>query len=45
MVLVFDYMGHEVSLFKKGRMLIKNVHDEASAEKVAHAIIDLINAQ
>lgn len=43
MVLVFDYMGHEVSVFKKGRMLIKNVPDEREALKVSRAITDLIN--
>jgi len=41
MVLVFDYIGHEVSLFKKGRMLIKNVQDENEALAIARAIIDL----
>ena len=30
-VLVFDYEGHEISLFKRGRMLIKNVNDEGEA--------------
>jgi len=43
MVLVFDYMGHEVSLFKKGRMLIKNVQDETAALEVARAVIDMTN--
>ena len=31
MVLVFDYKGYEVSIFKRGRMLIKNVSEEADA--------------
>jgi len=31
MVLVFDYNGHEVSIFKRGRMLIKNVETETEA--------------
>ena len=43
MVLVFDYAGHEVSLFSKGRMLIKNVNDEAQALEVSRGIIDMIN--
>jgi molybdopterin/thiamine biosynthesis adenylyltransferase len=44
MVLVFDYIGHEVSLFRKGRMLIKNVQDEADALKIARAVTDMIHA-
>jgi len=43
MVVVFDYAGHEVSLFSKGRMLIKNVIDEAQALEVSRGIIDMIN--
>lgn len=43
MVLVFDYAGHEVSLFSKGRMLIKNVNDETEALEVSRGIIDMIN--
>jgi len=31
MVLVFDYKGHEISIFRRGRMLIKNVTNEADA--------------
>ena len=34
LALVFDYKGFEISLFKGGRMLIKNVEDEKSALKV-----------
>ena len=44
MVLVFDFSGHEVSLFKRGRMLIKNVANEKEANEVARAVIDLTNA-
>jgi adenylyltransferase/sulfurtransferase len=33
-VLVFDYENHEVSIFKRGRMLIKNVESEADAIRV-----------
>jgi len=42
MVLVFDYEGHEVSLFSKGRMLIKNVSDENQAMQVYHGIINML---
>jgi hypothetical protein len=38
MVIVFDHAGHEVSLFRKGRMLIKNVHSEEEAVEVFEAI-------
>jgi adenylyltransferase/sulfurtransferase len=31
MVIVFDYEGHEVSIFNRGRMLIKNVKTEDDA--------------
>jgi adenylyltransferase/sulfurtransferase len=41
MVIVFDYMGHEVSLFRKGRMLIKNVKDEAEALEISRSIYDI----
>jgi molybdopterin/thiamine biosynthesis adenylyltransferase len=34
MVLVFDYKGHEVSIFKRGRMLIKNVTNEVDALRI-----------
>jgi len=36
--LIFDYKGFEISLFNGGRMLIKNVKDEASALKVYQEI-------
>jgi len=42
MVLVFDFQGHEVSLFSKGRMLIKNVRDETEAVEVSKAISKMI---
>lgn len=42
MVLVFDYNGHEVSLFRKGRMLIKNVKDEAEALEVSRGIFEIV---
>jgi adenylyltransferase/sulfurtransferase len=43
MVIVFDYMGHEVSLFRKGRMLIKNVQDERGALEISRAVFDMIS--
>jgi len=42
MVIVFDYTGHEVSLFRKGRMLIKNVKDEAEALEISRRIFAMI---
>jgi ArsR family metal-binding transcriptional regulator len=42
MVLVFDFGGHEVSLFEKGRMLIKNVHSEQEALDISRAVSKLI---
>jgi adenylyltransferase/sulfurtransferase len=44
MVIVFDFKGHEVSLFRRGRMLIKNVHDEQGALEIARAVIDMTKA-
>lgn len=43
MVIVFYFNGHEVSLFRKGRMLIKNVRDEKDAQSVFNEIIQIIN--
>ena len=34
LAIVFDYKGYEISLFNSGRMLIKNVEDEKSAQRV-----------
>jgi adenylyltransferase/sulfurtransferase len=42
MVLVFEYHGHEVSIFKRGRMLIKNVETENDALKLSHEISKII---
>jgi molybdopterin/thiamine biosynthesis adenylyltransferase len=42
MVLVFDYKGHEVSIFKRGRMLIKNVSVEADAIQIYREIDEMI---
>jgi molybdopterin/thiamine biosynthesis adenylyltransferase len=42
MVLVFDYKGHEISLFEKGRMLIKNVYSEQEALEVSRAVTKMI---
>jgi molybdopterin/thiamine biosynthesis adenylyltransferase len=43
MVLVFDFKGHEISLFEKGRMLIKNVHSESEAMEVSQAVTKMID--
>ncbi len=40
LVIVFEHDGVEVSLFNRGRMLIKNVKDEESALKVYNNILD-----
>jgi len=42
MVLVLDYRGHEVSIFKRGRMLIKNVTDEPDALLIFREIDKII---
>jgi molybdopterin/thiamine biosynthesis adenylyltransferase len=42
MVLVFLYNGHEISLFEKGRMLIKNVHSEDEAHQISRAVAGII---
>lgn len=40
LVIVFEHDGVEVSLFNRGRMLIKNVKDEESALKVYNEIME-----
>jgi len=46
LVIVFEYGGDiEVSLFRTGRMLIKNVEDEEEALKVYKDIIDKLGAK
>jgi len=40
LVVVFEYDGVEVSLFNRGRMLIKNVEDEESALKVYNGVME-----
>ncbi len=40
LVIVFEYNGVEVSLFNRGRMLIKNVKDENSALKVYGKVME-----
>jgi adenylyltransferase/sulfurtransferase len=45
MVVVFEYDGHEVSLFKKGRMLIKNVHSENEALEVFHQVAKIVESR
>lgn len=42
MVVVFDFKGHEISLFRKGRMLIKNVRDEKEAVVVSSEVAKLV---
>lgn len=42
MVIVFDYKGHEVSLFRKGRMLIKNVKNEQEGQEVFYSVDKMI---
>lgn len=42
MVVVFDFNGHEVSLFRKGRMLIKHVRDEKEALAVSESVAKMI---
>ena len=44
MVLVFDYKGYEVSIFKRGRMLIKNVSEEADALRIYKEIDEMIRS-
>jgi hypothetical protein len=43
MLLIFDYMKMEVSLFDSGRMLIKNVTDGKLAPKAYVEILRTIN--
>ncbi len=43
MVLMFDYMKLDVSLFDGGRMLIKNVSDKETPLKAYHDILKTIN--
>ena len=43
MVLMFDYVKLDVSLFDGGRMLIKNVHDKETPLKAYRDILKAIN--
>ena len=43
MVLMFDYMKFDVSLFDGGRMLIKNVSDKETPLKAYRDILKTIN--
>lgn len=43
MLLIFDYMKMEISLFDGGRMLIKNVTDEKQPPKAFVEILKAIN--
>lgn len=42
MVVVFNHDGHEVSVFKKGRMLIKNVQSEEEALQVFQKVAQVL---
>ena len=42
LALIFDYKGLEVSLFNGGRMLIKNVPDEAAALKAYREVLNAL---
>ena len=44
-VIVFEYDGHEISLFSKGRMLIKNVQNENEAREVFRAVSKFMGVQ
>jgi hypothetical protein len=43
LAIIFDYGTYEVSLFNGGRMLIKNVKDEATALKIYREILERLN--
>lgn len=43
MVLMFDYMKMDISLFNGGRMLIKNVTDQELPMKAYREILKTIN--
>ena len=43
MVLMFDYMKLDVSLFDGGRMLIKNVSDKETPLNAYREILKIIN--
>jgi hypothetical protein len=43
LAIIFDYGGMDVSLFNGGRMLIKNVKNEAAALKAYNAILKKLN--
>jgi len=42
LALVFQHAGHEVSLFRKGRMLIKNVKNESEATEVFREVSKIV---
>jgi len=43
LVIVFEYDGSEVSLFMRGRMLIKNVENEETALKVCNNVLEKLD--
>jgi hypothetical protein len=42
LVIVFNYKDHEISLFRKGRMLIKNVKSEEEGEEIFKSVDRII---
>ncbi|MFQ5711559.1 MAG: ThiF family adenylyltransferase [Candidatus Geothermarchaeales archaeon] len=45
LAIIFDFEGFEVSLFKNGRMLIKNVQDEEEAINVYNKVLNRLKPQ
>jgi ArsR family metal-binding transcriptional regulator len=45
MVTVFEYNGHEISLFTKGRMLIKNVQNEEEAVVIFQEVMKALKEE
>ncbi len=45
MVLIFEYKQHEVSLFSRGRLLIKNVKSEDEAREVFGAVAGFLGLE
>ena len=45
LALMFDYKGLEISLFLGGRMLVKNVQDEAAALKAYREILGVLGVE
>jgi len=45
MVIVFEYNGYEISLFRKGRMLIKNVQNEEEAVVIFQEVMKALKEE